>query len=36
MTAVDEKGKGKAEMMKQERNNSLLLSHLILNCIHEI
>jgi hypothetical protein len=36
MTAVDEKGKGKAEMMKQERNNSLLFSHLILNCIHEI
>jgi hypothetical protein len=38
MTAVDEKGKGKAAMMKQGRNESLLLSPLILNCIlvHEI
>jgi hypothetical protein len=36
MTAVDEKVKGKAEMMKQGRNKSLFLSHLILNCLHEI
>jgi hypothetical protein len=36
MTAVDEKGKGKAEMMKQGRNKSLFLSPLILNCIHAI
>jgi hypothetical protein len=36
ITTVDEKGKGKAEMMKQGRNKSLLLSLLILNCVHEI